>query len=210
MENGSLLRYDNVTVRFGEKTVLEDFNLTVRGGDKVLIFGPSGKGKSTILLLAMGMVEPDAGSVYFRDAEVDSGSVWEVRRQLAYVPQNPDIGEGKVRGLIESVFDYKANRELTLDQGELRELLEQFTLEQDILEKNYQDLSGGEKQRVAIIIAVLLRRCIFLLDEPTASLDPEAKRKVMAYFLGRKDCTVVAVSHDSDWLEAEGLRSVRI
>jgi len=102
-----------------------------------------------------------------RDAEVDDAGMCEVRRQLAYVPQNPDIGEGKVRGLIESVFDHKANRELSLDQGELGELLEQFSLEQDILEKNHQDLSGGEKQRVAIIIAVLLRRCIFLLDEFT-------------------------------------------
>jgi len=65
VENGSLLRFDDVTVKFGEKTVLEDFTLTVRGGDQVLIFGPSGKGKSTILLLAMGMVQPDAGAVYF-------------------------------------------------------------------------------------------------------------------------------------------------
>ena len=84
-----------------------------------------------------------------------------------------------------------------------------FDLDESILEKRVSELSGGEKQRTGIAVAILLGREIFLADEITASLDKELKKRVAGYFAESK-FTVVAVSHDSEWIETGKFRVVEI
>ena len=80
-------------------------------------------------------------------------------------------------------------------------LLGYFEFNEDIVDKNIEDLSGGERQRLAIVISVLLGRDVFFLDEVTSALDKHLKKKVVDYFVKRKDWTSLVVSHEPLWLE---------
>jgi putative ABC transport system ATP-binding protein len=95
-------------------------------------------------------------------------------------------------------FFYRANRD-KLDSEKLRVFMRELGLEDDILDKNFQELSGGEKQRIGILIALLLNRDIYLLDEVTSALDVNLKKTVADYFLAREDWTLLVISHDLEW-----------
>ena len=87
--------------------------------------------------------------------------------------------------------------------------MKELELNQDILEKNFENLSGGEKQRIGILIALMLERDVFLLDEVTSALDSELKKKVVDHFLKHKDWTLFIISHDREW-ERDGVEIVEI
>ncbi|MCK4941335.1 ATP-binding cassette domain-containing protein, partial [candidate division WOR-3 bacterium] len=76
--------------------------------------------------------------------------------------------------------------------------------------ENFEKLSGGEKQRILIVIALLLKRSVFLLDEVTSALDSELKEKVRDFFLKGDDWTVMVISHDKDWLERPELKVINL
>ena len=95
-------------------------------------------------------------------------------------------------------FFYRANRD-KLDSEKLRVFMRELGLEDDILDKNFQELSGGEKQRIGILISLLLNRDIYLLDEVTSALDVNLKKTVADYFLAREDWTLLVISHDLEW-----------
>ncbi|MDD3043745.1 MAG: ABC transporter ATP-binding protein [Methanosarcinaceae archaeon] len=193
-----MIKYENIGISFNNKKVLSDFNLEIGPGQKVLLKGKSGSGKSTLFKILLGFAKPEEGKVYFQKGPISPEKVREIRKAVAYVSQDPDIGEGRVRTLLEEIFSYRANRNL-FDSQKLRSLMEEFELEEDILEKNYEELSGGEKQRVGIIIALLLEREVYLLDEATSALDAGLKQKVADYFLHRRNWTLFIISHDPEW-----------
>ena len=100
--------------------------------------------------------------------------------------------------MIAGVFAYSANKKVPY-QTSLNTYLALFALDEAILEKDFRTLSGGEKQRIVIIISLLLERTIFFLDEITAALDSRMKDTVAEYFLSHEDWTVIAISHDDAW-----------
>jgi ABC-type iron transport system FetAB ATPase subunit len=188
----------DVTVRFGGRTVLEGFSLSLRPGAKALLNGPSGCGKSTVLRCLLGFVTPEAGSVHIEGQPLTAETVWRLRRRLAYVGQEPDLGVGTASVILERPFHYRANAGLRANLERVPALFRQFGLDLDLLEKEMGDLSGGEKQRVALIGALLLDRPIFLLDEVTSALDPASRDAVVDYFRSRDDITALFVAHDAD------------
>jgi len=203
-----IIRYDNVSIVFDGKTIIEHFSLPVCKGDKVILRGPSGSGKSTLLKMAQGYARPDTGTVSYRMHEIDADTAWTIRQETAYISQDTNIGEGIVRELIAGVFAYAANRTIPY-QDSLGEYLTMFSLDETILDKDFRSLSGGEKQRIVIIISLLLGRMIFFLDEITAALDGRMKSRVADYFLSHEDWTVIAISHDDVWYR-EGVRIIPI
>ncbi len=130
---------------------------------------------------------------------VDEHHVWEVRRQLAYVAQEPDLGAGTVREVLERPFLYKANVALRGNLERTGEFLERFCLPAALLAQEMAALSGGEKQRIALISAVLLDRPVVLSDEASSALDGESKQAVVGFFQEVRDLTVLSISHDSEW-----------
>jgi putative ABC transport system ATP-binding protein len=136
--------------------------------------------------------------------------VWHVRRKISYVSQNLDIDDGPVRGLINRVLAFKANANIKPSDTELSHWLKFLRLKESILRDNFERLSGGEKQRIAILIALLLKRHIFLLDEVTSALDSELKERVIDYFTSGSDATVIVISHDKDWLDSPGIRVINL
>jgi len=196
--NNELIKYENIGISFGNKKILSGFNLSVKEKQKILLRGKSGTGKTTLLKLLLGFTKPVDGTLYFRSQVIDSRTCWGTRKEIAYVAQDTDLGEGKVKNLLDEIFSYRANKE-KLDPAKLRTFMKELELQDGILETNFQELSGGEKQRIGILIALLLNRGIYLLDEITSALDVKLKKKVADYFLAREDWTLLVVSHDKEW-----------
>lgn len=187
-----------VSKRFSENFVLNDFSFEIAAGDKVNISGRSGIGKTILIRLLLGFEKPDNGDIFFENEPLTDVSVWNVRRRVAYVSQDLNIGRGKVHAFFDETLSLKVNLpQKPNSPAEIKCLLKYFELPESILGKNIEELSGGEKQRIAIINALLLKRRIFLLDEVTSALDKSLKIKVLDYFLLNPDFTVLYISHDN-------------
>lgn len=205
-----MITYHDVGFSAGDRKVFKGFNLEVREGEKVLIFGRSGTGKSTILKMLLGFTRPDSGRVSFEGREVDRRNVWEVRRRVAYVSQDLDMADGRVRDFLDWTFGIKANRGIVGSWERLRGYMEWMELGQEIIDTVMADLSGGEKQRLALAVALSLGREVFLLDEVTSAVDPRMRSRIVDLFTNLKTSTVLAVSHDETWLRAAGIRVMEL
>jgi len=194
----SVLEAKNLAVHFQGQVVLRNFSLSLTRGEKALLTGPSGCGKSTVLRCFLGFVIPEAGSLYVNGTQLTADSVWRLRRHVAYVAQEPDLGIGTALQVIERPFHFRANAALRHNLDRVPELFEQFHLSRDLLAKDVGALSGGEKQRIALISAILLDRTIFLLDEVTSALDRVSRQAVSDYFHSRDDATALIVAHNPE------------
>lgn len=204
-----LFKIDGITRQFSEKFVLRNFSFELAKGDKLNIAGRSGIGKTTLFRLLLGFDKPDSGSIYFNGELLTDEKVWEVRRQVAYVSQDLNIGRGLVRALFSETLNYKANlHHKHASEKEILQHLTYFQLPETILDKNIEELSGGEKQRLAIVNALILKRTIFFLDEVTSALDPELKTRVLDYFLVNTEFTVLYISHDAYLPENTAVRTL--
>ena len=201
-----LLDIQKLSVSYDGKTILSDFNLSVSKGEKILIKGKSGIGKSTIFRIIMGFGNHNSGEVSLDGVPIDAGNIWDIRKKVAYVSQDTDIAEGKVADLIDEVFSFKANKGNS-GRDDIENILDELFLSPDILDKQYMKLSGGEKQRVVLVLALLSGKNIFLLDEVTAELDAGLKQKVADMFFDNPQWTVLAISHDREW-ETKAMRVI--
>jgi len=134
------------------------------------------------------------------------GNVWALRTRMAFVPQEPDLGEGTVREALERPFAYQVNRDRRPEPGRIRVLLNDFRLDAGMLDQALSELSGGEKQRVALITALLLDRALYLLDEVTSALDDLTRDAVCRYFSDHREFALIAVTHDRGFMSCCGRR----
>jgi len=194
------IEIENITLRYNEQVLLERFSLNIFKGEKVVLTGPSGRGKTTILRSILGFVVPTEGSIRVLGQPIQPSTVWNLRTFMGYVPQEPELGSGTVRAWLERPFTFKVNKAIRDNLKKIPELFRQFFLPIDLLDKDVQVLSGGEKQRVAIISALLLERSILLLDEPTSALDDLSKKRLVEFLGQKKGLTALVVSHDASIL----------
>lgn len=199
-----MIKFKNIDLKFNDKIILKDFNLTINKGEKVLIAGKSGKGKSTLLKILLGFNSPDSGAVLFQDIQLNEKNIDNIRKYLGYMPQSTPFLNDNVEKIINTIFNYKLNSKKKLNYDKLFYYFNLFNLDKNILTKHINELSGGEKQRFAFIITILLDREVWILDEITSSLDQDMKEKVTHYILN-SDKTVVLVSHD----QTESLQKFR-
>ena len=190
-----MINFKNISLKFNDKIILNNFNLIVNAGEKILISGVSGKGKTTLLKLLLGFSTPNSGSILVDNLELNEQTINIIRNKIGYMPQSTPFLNVKVEKLIHTIFNYKENLKTKLDMSILIQTLKEFNLDSNILSKNINQLSGGEKQRLAFVIIILLDRKIWILDEITSSLDQDMKEKVINYILNTKK-TVILVSHD--------------
>lgn len=198
MMNHPAIEIENITVKFKRRTLLDRFSLSVTSGERVTLTGRSGSGKSTILQCLLGFVLPAEGSILIEKEKITSASIWKIRRKLAYVAQEPDLGTGTVREVLDRPLKFKANSHLNCDISTSHELFDRLLLPRSLLQSQIRELSGGEKQRVAIISSIMLQRKIFLLDEVTSALDKESKQALVEFFISLPDITVLSVSHEPE------------
>jgi putative ABC transport system ATP-binding protein len=205
-----MIEFRNVSIKFKDKLIFDNFNLSVEQGEKVLLFGKSGTGKSSFLKLVLGFLRADSGEIYVNNNPLDKKNVWQLRKQTAYVSQNLEIGEGSIRQYFKDFLCLRSNTGICYKEDEIIEKLRFLELPEDILDKNIEEISGGEKQRIAIVTAILLEREIYLLDEITSALDTEMKRKVANFFVNEFNKTLLLVSHDEIWTEFPDVKIVNI
>lgn len=198
------IELSDLTLRFDERIVVQGFRMRLAVGEKATLTGPSGSGKSSVIRSILGFVTPERGTVKIAGQLVTSRSVWDLRRQMAYVPQEADLGVGPVRRILERPFSYRANANLPPREHLLPCLFDRLRLPHHLLDKEITDLSGGEKQRVAIIAAILLDRGIILLDEAASALDSESAMAVADYFREQPDLTILSAAHDEHVLPLSG------
>jgi len=198
MNTDPLLEVRNLSLSYQKKVLIHDLSFSLSKGDRISVSGKSGSGKTTLLKCLMGFARPDAGRIFLRGQEIDDRSVWPLRQQIGYVPQEPELGSQRVEDFLNHPFQFKSNRHLRWDRTRIRELFELFHLEEELVEKRTSLLSGGEKQRIALISALLLERELYLLDEITSALDDETKKIVIRYLKERQDLTLFFVTHDTE------------
>lgn len=199
-----MIRFKDVSLAFGQQKILDDLNLAIKAGEKVIISGKSGKGKSTILKLLLGFQTYDSGHIEFDGDEIRKSDLFLWRQKFAYVNQDVTLRLGVVKDIIEDISHYSGNDFNGQVDMDLISLLD-FDLE--LLNKHVDELSGGERQRLGLILAIHLNRPVFLLDEVTSALDENLKKRVVDYFIATNK-TVIAVSHDSVWTDNKVFRKV--
>jgi putative ABC transport system ATP-binding protein len=196
-----MVRFSEVTVTYDGKAIIQDVSFHICENEKVVFYGKSGSGKSTILTTTLGAHIPSSGTLFFNGEPVSPQNILNIRRAIAFIGQEPVLGAEKIRDALLLPFSYRVNRGKIPTEDKIAQTLEELYLKEDILPKDASVVSGGEKQRVAIARALLQDKKVFLLDEVTSALDPESKRAVLELF--RKDgYTIISVSHDPDWFEA--------
>jgi ABC-type multidrug transport system ATPase subunit len=201
MQN-QLLRVENLTVDLDGLEIIRNLSFSMERGDKKAVKGESGSGKTTLLKCILGFEKRTSGGIWIDGHALGPDNVWDLRKRVVLVPQEPDLGDGGVSDFIRRPFSFKNNKNLAFDKNRVMDLFREFKLDEDLWDKDVSLLSGGEKQRIALISALLLDREIYILDEVTSALDERIKKRVVFYFLGRKDLTVLASSHDSTFLSA--------
>lgn len=192
-----MFKFENVSKKFTEQYVLENFSYEILKGDKVIISGKSGIGKTTLFRLLLGFEQVDSGKIYFENKLLDDQTVWELRKKVAYVSQDLNIGQGNVQSFFDDTLSLNTNnKHKNSSKEKIEKLFDQFCLSKSILKKDIRELSGGEKQRIAIVNALLLNREIFFLDEITSSLDKTLINNVMDYFFHPSNYTILSISHN--------------
>ena len=184
-----------------ENYTLNDVSFQVKKGEWLSIVGHNGSGKSTTVRLIDGLLEAESGDIIISGDKLTVENVWEKRRQIGMVFQNPDnqfvgatVEDDVAFGLENQGLDYNLMVERVQQALELVGM-------QDFKEREPARLSGGQKQRVAVAGVVALRPDIIILDEATSMLDPEGRLALIQTVKKIKDSnqlTVISITHDLD------------
>ena len=203
-----MIRFEDVHLTFSGKKIFSGLNLAAQENEKLLITGPSGCGKTTLFRTLLGFERINAGRIYCGDLEVSARHIRAVRDRIFYLSQDIDFRNAPVEELLEEIFSYEPNHGLLSGPEHRRSLMEMLDLDEEIRQQNLAELSGGERQRLGLLVGFLLNRPVWLLDEPTSSLDERLRKRVMHYVL-EVGKTVVVISHDDIWRQNEALRVER-
>jgi putative ABC transport system ATP-binding protein len=193
-----VIHIEDIRVKKKDKVVLDAIHLTVQKGEKILLTGESGSGKST-LLKSILFFEEFSGTIFFNGTPIDEGNLTGFRGKIGYIGQLLPIFDQPVLDFIQMPFGYKANRDKKFDDVRLDTLLARLHFDASVLDKNFSDLSGGEKQRILILQVLLLDKPIYLFDEITSALDRKNIEKVVSLITGDKDKTIISISHNPEW-----------
>ena len=168
-----------------EEALWEGVSFSIYSGERVIIRGESGSGKSTLLRCLVHLEAPASGAVYWRGDKVESGDIRRFRHRVLYVHQSPEAIATTVRE--EMAFAREMSEGLAdemstpLDEEGQRSLLARFGLGDLGWERRVDELSVGERQRVALVRCFSVGPQVLLLDEPTASLDDTNARRIEDY-----------------------------
>jgi putative ABC transport system ATP-binding protein len=195
-----VIKLENIDLKLKDQTIFKNLNLHLQKNKKVLLRMPSGAGKSTLLKVIMGYIPIDSGKIIIDGIVLNENNIDNIRQKFAYIGQNITFSEENLENYIKLIFSFERNKNINFQDEYLYELLNKFDLDKEILKKSPKLLSGGEKQRIAIILVLLLNREILLLDEVTSGLDHHLKIKVIE-ILKDLDKTIIISSHDNQWLD---------
>lgn len=199
-----MIELEGVHKAFSGKPVLAGVDLVISEGERLVIMGPSGTGKSVLLKHIVGLIDPDAGDVRVDGTSVpaaDRRQIAEIRSRISYVFQNSALFDSlTVRGNLLMGLPEGACDDPAYDCDRLaRTALRHVNLGEDVLPLLPAELSGGMKRRVGIARAIIGERRYILYDEPTTGLDPVNAKRINELILSvsrQVEATSVIVTHD--------------
>ncbi|MFE5427847.1 ATP-binding cassette domain-containing protein [Peribacillus simplex] len=183
------------------KGILKIDDLRISACMVTCLTGESGAGKTSLLRLLNRMDDPDSGSIYYQDQLLDEFNPIELRRKVTMLSQAPFTLPGTIEENLQIGLELTEREKK--DKAELVKALETVQLQKS-LDEGAENLSGGEKQRLALARLLLLKPEVYLLDEPTSALDEEAELTVMSRFLEevkREKGTVIMITHSKQLAE---------
>ena len=198
----SIIDVKNLSFRYKESQEyydVKDITFHVKRGEWLSIVGHNGSGKSTTVRLIDGLLEAESGEIVIDGQRLTEENIWNIRRQIGMVFQNPD--NQFVGATVEDDVAFGLENQ-GLPRQEMNKRVEEALDLVGMLgfkKREPARLSGGQKQRVAIAGVVALRPAILILDEATSMLDPEGRRELIKTVQGiRKDydMTVISITHD--------------
>ncbi|WP_320009224.1 ATP-binding cassette domain-containing protein [Maridesulfovibrio sp.] len=211
MNQEKVIHFDRVSFGYGQHTVLDDISFDILSGDYLAVIGPNGGGKTTLLKLLLGLIEPQKGRI-----EILGMPPGKHGGCIGYMPQYTTVSSsfpitvrdavlmGKVAPGFKGVFGLRFGNG---SGGEVEKALDRVGMLEHI-DRRVSDLSGGQKQRVFIARAIVDDPKMLLLDEPAASVDQAGKSGLYSLLKElNEEMTIVMVSHDISVL-GEGVKSV--
>jgi putative ABC transport system ATP-binding protein len=164
--------------RGSDQWLLRGIELAVRGGDRLAITGPTGSGK-TLLLRSLAVLDPiDEGEVVWQGQAVSPANTPQYRRQAIYLHQRPALVEGTVEENLRLPYLLHAHAAGEFNRQNVLDFLQPVGRSGEFMQQAGQNLSGGERQLIAVVRALQLSPRMLLLDEPTASLDEKTSRTI--------------------------------
>lgn len=180
MNNELILNIKNLSFAYKENNpIYKDFNLSLKQGELVTIFGKSGSGKTTLFELIMGTLKAKSGTIEKQD--------------LSLIFQDPYNSFHPTYPIVEQIKDV-VQRDF---KDELKSFLKELNLQEELLLKKPHELSGGQLQRCSILRALLMKPKLLLVDEPTSALDNIIAYDVMKLLIKYLDsCAILLITHD--------------
>lgn len=192
-----VVEFENVSFAYDEFAALDDVSFTIQKKDFLGIIGPNGGGKTTLLRLILGLIQPQKGKI-----RIFGQGVEKTRPYIGYVPQystmDPDfpilVRDVVALGSLKKNDLFMWYKPSVLKDVE--EVMDKLSVK-DLSDKKFGSLSGGQRQRVLIARALVAHPKILILDEPTASVDPSVEKDIYELlFQLKEEMTVILVSHD--------------
>ena len=201
METRTILQIDNACIAFGADTLFSGFCLQLHEGEIACISGQSGRGKTSLLNAILGFVPLKAGSITVNGILLEKGTIDQIRRQVAWIPQELALPSEWVKEMVQLPFNLKANRATPFSLDKLFACFDELGLEHELYTKRVNEVSGGQRQRIMLAVAAMLNKPLIIIDEPTSALDAGSTGKVLSFFRrqAERGTAVLAVSHDKDF-----------
>ena len=189
-QGSEAIRFQNVSLAFDDKVVLDDISFRLPHGETKALFGVAGSGKSTILKLALGLMKPDSGHIYVLGqdvTEMTENALFDLRRQIGMVFQESALFDSRT---VRENVAFRLMEEGKVSEEEIerrvREALSFVELERTV-DMFPSELSGGMRRRVAIARAIVTQPEILLYDSPTGGLDPVTSTTIVELIVKQRD-----------------------
>lgn len=196
-----MITLNNINYTVGKRHILKDINMNIKPDSLTILFGPSGVGKTSLLNIIGTLIKPDSGEVYLNNHDISKYS-FDAKAKLrantiSYVLQSDGLLNDQ--SIEKNILIALAPTQIKYDLEKIKHLLSTLGINLDLKTK-ISDLSGGEKQRVALAIGLLKDGDIILCDEPTSSLDSNHEQLVMNILknFAIRGKTVIIVSHNQN------------
>lgn len=193
-----IINYQDITLKYGDKTIIDNINLTVNEGEFISIIGSSGSGKTSLIKMVNGMLKPSKGTIKIHDKNISTLNLIDLRRSIGYAVQGNVLFPHLT---IKENIMYVPNLEKNKVDGTQRlyELLDLVSLDESLLDRYPDSLSGGQQQRVGIARALAANPKILLMDEPFSAVDEITRRSLqeeLKKIHQDQNLTILFVTHD--------------
>ena len=204
-----MIHFSNVSVTINNKEILKNISCTIEPGDFIVIVGPNGAGKTTFFDMISGKRMPTSGTIMFNGTDITHMNEQQRASMISRLFQNPQLNGSASMTVAQNLAlsSYKGNN-VSLRDGmahfpmHILDDLKHLNLgSKKILDTPMKDLSGGQRQLLAFIMATALPPQLFLLDEPTAALDPASATKLLQFsikWINKHKMTTILITHDPE------------